>query len=263
MKNIPVYQVDAFTDAVFGGNPAAVCPLESWLPEKLMQQIAMENNLAETAFVVKNNNQYEIRWFTPSVEVDLCGHATLASAYVLFQELGVAGDRIEFYSHRSGLLTVSKENDWLILNFPSDDLQPITITSDMAACFDREILSAFKGKSDYLLVFGAETDISSMQPLSEKIASLPVRGVIITARGTDTDFVSRFFGPAVGIPEDPVTGSAHTSLIPYWANVLKKDELTARQLSLRGGYLRCKYLGNRVEIAGKGKLFLKGMIYLD
>jgi PhzF family phenazine biosynthesis protein len=260
---LPVYQVDAFTDQLFAGNPAAVCPLDSWLSDELMQQIAMENNLAETAFVVANNNGYDIRWFTPAVEVDLCGHATLASAYVLFEKLGVAGNEIAFHSHRSGPLHVKRSGDWLLLDFPADALQPIEVTADMQACFDKTIIAAVKGKTDFMLIMENEADILQVVPRLDQIAQLPARGVIITSRGSDSDFVSRFFGPAVGVPEDPVTGSAHTSLVPYWAKELGKTDLTARQLSARGGFLRCRHLGERVEIGGKGRLFLEGNIYID
>jgi predicted PhzF superfamily epimerase YddE/YHI9 len=262
LQTLPIYQVDAFTDKVFSGNPAAVCPLEQWLSEDIMQKIALENNLAETAFFVKNKNQYDIRWFTPTVEVDLCGHATLASAYVLFQVLGISDQEITFHSHRSGPLHVKREAEWLALNFPTDTIGSVPLNNQLEACFDICPCEAYRGKTDYLLVFDAEDDIRSLEPSLERISRLDARGVIVTAPGDAVDFVSRFFGPAVGVPEDPVTGSAHTSLLPYWAQRLGKNELSARQLSTRGGEIRCKYLGDRVEIAGQGQLYLKGEIYL-
>jgi predicted PhzF superfamily epimerase YddE/YHI9 len=262
LQTLPIYQVDAFTDKVFSGNPAAVCPLQQWLSEDIMQKIALENNLAETAFFVKNKNQYDIRWFTPTVEVDLCGHATLAAAYVLFQVLGISDQEITFHSHRSGPLHVKREADWLTLNFPTDTIGSVPLNNQLEACFDICPREAYRGKTDYLLVFDAEDDIRSLEPSLERISRLDARGVIVTAPGDEVDFVSRFFGPAVGVPEDPVTGSAHTSLLPYWAQRLGKNELSARQLSTRGGEIRCKYLGERVEIAGQGQLYLKGEIYL-
>jgi predicted PhzF superfamily epimerase YddE/YHI9 len=222
---IPIYQVDAFTNERFKGNPAAVCPLSDWLPDAVMQNIAAENNLAETAFIVAAGAQYEIRWFTPTVEVDLCGHATLASAFVLFNELGFAEDQINFVSHRSGPLSVTKIGSVLALNFPVDSLIELPFKPDF-----------------------------------EALKVHQVRGIIVTALGETTDFVSRFFGPACGVNEDPVTGSAHTTLTPYWASVLGKNELTARQLSLRTGSLSCKLLGDRVEIAGEAMLYLRGEI---
>jgi predicted PhzF superfamily epimerase YddE/YHI9 len=262
LQTLPIYQVDAFTDKVFSGNPAAVCPLQQWLSEDIMQKIALENNLAETAFFVKNRNQYDIRWFTPTVEVDLCGHATLAAAYVLFQVLGISDQEITFHSHRSGPLHVKREADWLTLNFPTDTIGSVPLNNQLEACFDICPREAYRGKTDYLLVFDAEDDIRSLEPSLERISRLDARGVIVTAPGDEVDFVSRFFGPAVGVPEDPVTGSAHTSLLPYWAQRLGKNELSARQLSTRGGEIRCKHLGERVEIAGQGQLYLKGEIYL-
>ena len=264
---IRLYQLDAFTDQLFGGNPAAVCPLTEWLPDETMQAIAAENNLAETAFYVptdQENGFYHIRWFTPTVEVDLCGHATLASAYVVFfLEKTAEGDAIAFDS-RSGLLRVRREDDWFVLNFPTDSthiaIQPPALETSLGGIKPVEVL---KGKTDYLIVFENEQQILDMQPDFRELATIPARGVIVTAPGNATesgsiDFVSRFFGPQSGIDEDPVTGSAHTTLIPYWAEKLGKTEMTARQVSKRGGFLRCKLLDNRVEIAGQVKLYLTG-----
>ncbi len=258
-----IYQIDAFTDKVFSGNPAAVCPLDHWLSDDILQKVAMENNLAETAFYVKHNNQYEIRWFTPTVEVDLCGHATLAAAFVLFNHENYHEKTIQFYSPRSGALTVTKEGELLVLNFPSDQFQPIELSSEIIGCFDMVPTAAFKGKTDYLLVFGSEEEIERAVPVYDTISKLKARGVIITAKGKEVDFVSRFFAPQSGVNEDPVTGSAHTTLTPYWAKQLGKTDLTTIQLSKRKGYLQCKYLNDRVEIGGQGKLYLIGEIYFE
>lgn len=257
---MPIYQVDAFTNERFKGNPAAVCPLDVWLPDAVMQNIAQENNLAETAFIVPNGNEVEIRWFTPTVEVDLCGHATLASAYVLFNELGFAGDQILFMSPRSGPLSVSKNGPILALNFPVDSLTELPVQVVHAIGLSQTPRLVFKGKTDYLFIYNTEAEIVALQPDFEALKSHDVRGIIVTAPGENTDFVSRFFGPACGVNEDPVTGSAHTTLTPYWAGVLEKTELTARQLSQRTGDLTCKLLGDRVEIAGEAVLYLRGEI---
>jgi PhzF family phenazine biosynthesis protein len=258
-----IYQVDAFTDKLFGGNPAAVCPLNEWLSDDLLQNIAMENNLAETAFYVKRGDNYEIRWFTPKVEVDLCGHATLAAAYVLFNCEHYEGDTINFHSPRSGTLTITKQGELLTLNFPTDIYERIPVTASLASEFNDTPIDALKGKTDYVLVFETEEQIRNIQPDLSQISKLDGRGVIVTARGVDVDFVSRFFAPQSGIDEDPVTGSAHTTLTPYWAGLLHKTELTAVQLSERKGFLSCKLLGDRVEISGKGRLYLAGEIYID
>jgi PhzF family phenazine biosynthesis protein len=257
-----IYQIDAFADKVFAGNPAAVCPLEKWLNDDVLQNIAMENNLAETAFYVNKGEHYEIRWFTPAVEVDLCGHATLAAAYVLFYYEGHSGDKINFHSHRSGVLTVTKKADQLTLNFPTDTLQEIKLSEQLSAGFNIKPKAVYKGKTDYMFVFNSESDISNINVDLDKVAKLEARGVIITAKGDKVDFVSRFFAPQVGINEDPVTGSAHTSLTPYWAKQLGKTDMSAIQLSARKGYLHCKFLEDRVEISGQGKLYLVGEIFI-
>lgn len=260
---LKIYQIDAFTDKVFSGNSAAVCPLTSWISDDIMQKIAMENNLSETVFYVKKDNQYEIRWFTPTIEIDLCGHATLAAAYVLFNYENYSDDVIQFYSHLSGPLSVTKKEDLFTLNFPTDTINETTLSPEILDCFDLAPKSVLKGKTDYVLVFESEEQIKHIVPNFEKIAKLKSRGVMITAKGNKVDFVSRFFAPQSGIIEDPVTGSAHTSLTPYWAEQLNKTELTAIQLSNRKGYLQCKLLNDRVEISGKGKLYLIGEIYLE
>lgn len=257
-----IYQIDAFTEKVFGGNPAAVCPLEYWLDDELMQNIAQENNLAETAFYVKKDNIFELRWFTPEVEVDLCGHATLASAFVIFNIENFGGDRLEFAT-RSGILTVEREGDFLIMNFPVDELSEVEISDDILHAFDDQPRNAFKGKTDLMLVFEEEKEIRNLKPDFNILEHMTgYRGVICTAPGDEVDFVSRFFGPQVGVKEDPVTGSAHTTLIPFWAQKLGKSEMTAMQLSKRQGYLKCKYLGERVEIGGRAQLYMKGEINL-
>lgn len=260
--NQKIYQVDAFTNQIFGGNSAAVCPLEQWLSDDIMQKIAMENNLAETVFYVKKGEQYEIRWFTPAIEVDLCGHATLATAFILFNYEEYLGDTIHFHSPRSGSLTVTRNGDLLIMNFPSDVFESIELTDDLTAGFNIKPSLAFKGKTDYLLIYDTEDEIKHLSPNLEIISKLGGRGVIVSAKGDKVDFVSRFFAPQSGINEDPVTGSAHTTLTPFWAEVLDKKELTAVQLSERIGYLNCKYLNDRVEISGRCKLYMSGVIQM-
>ena len=257
-----IYQIDAFTNKVFSGNPAAVCPLDQWLDDDIMQKIAMENNLAETAFYVKQDNQYQIRWFTPVAEVDLCGHATLAAAFVIFNYENYSENIIHFYSPKSGALQVTKKGELLTLNFPTDIFQQVELSKEITDCFNVKSRLAFKGKTDYLLVFDNEDEIKKAVPVFDSISKLEGRGVIITAKGDKVDFVSRFFAPKFGVNEDPVTGSAHTTLIPYWAKQLDKIEMTAIQLSNRKGYLQCKYLNDRVEIGGQGKLYLIGEIFL-
>lgn len=255
-----IFIVDAFANEQFTGNPAAVCPLKEWLPDAVMQKIAAENNQAETAFFVERGSIFEIRWFTPTVEVDLCGHATLAAAHVLFKHMKYTSDTLSFFSLRSGNLKVTKLADQLILDFPSDIYQEVSLTEELTDCFTIKPVEAYKGKTDYMLVFETEAEISQIKVDLNKIAQLKARGVIITAKGEEVDFVSRFFAPQSGINEDPVTGSAHTTLTPYWATKLKKTNLAAIQLSERKGYLQCKYFGDRVEISGKAITYLQGEI---
>jgi len=260
---LKIYQVDAFTDKVFSGNPAAVCPLDNWPDDSLMQKIAMENNLAETAFYVKTGNEYQIRWFTPTVEVDLCGHATLAAAFVLFNFENHREAEIRFHSPRSGELIVTKQGDFLTLNFPTDTFEPVELTSELTAGFNIMPVEAYKGKTDYMLVFENESQVKELIPEINLIGKIVARGIIITAPGDTADFVSRFFAPQSGVNEDPVTGSAHTTLTPYWAKRLGQKELSAIQLSSRKGWLNCKYLNERVEISGQARLYLKGEIDVD
>lgn len=261
---IRIYQVDAFASKVFSGNPAAVCPLESWLEDDVLQSIAMENNLAETAFYVKNGNQYDIRWFTPSIEVDLCGHATLAAAFVLFnyEESDIKRDTIYFHSCRSGLLTVTKADQLLTLNFPADLYEEIELSESLIKGFTIKPQLAFKGKTDFLLIYNKEDEIRNLEPNFAEISKWKGRGVIVTAPGDKVDFVSRFFAPQSGINEDPVTGSAHTTLIPYWAKVFDKKELVAIQLSKRTGILNCRYLDDCVEITGECALYMSGHVVI-
>jgi PhzF family phenazine biosynthesis protein len=259
--NIPFYQVDAFTEKVFGGNPAGVCPLEKWIPDELMQKIASENNLSETAFFVPENDGFRIRWFTPKTEVDLCGHATLASGHVLFNHLNWHEKYICFES-RSGRLNVRRDNNLVTLDFPVANYQKVTKSEVLIRSLGKSFSEIYQSV-DYLVVYDSEEDILGLKPDFLLLSQLETRGVIVTAKGSDVDFVSRFFAPAVGINEDPVTGSAHTVLVPYWAGRLGKNELTARQLSERKGLLFCKYLGDRVEISGAAVTFITGMIMID
>jgi PhzF family phenazine biosynthesis protein len=256
---IKMFQVDAFSGALFSGNPAAVCILKKWLPEDLMQNIAMENNLAETAFVVKENDSYHIRWFTPKAEVNLCGHATLASGHVIFNHLNENGNEIIFQS-RSGELKVRKKGKNLILNFPTDTIHEIEMPENIVDAIGLRPVGAYKGRTDYMLIYQDQAEIDKIQPDFRKLKQTNARGIMVTSPGKESDFVSRFFAPAVGVDEDPVTGSAHTSLIPYWSKRLGKTELTAIQLSSRRGYLKCKYLGDRVEIGGNAVTYLVGEI---
>lgn len=258
---LTIYQVDAFAEKVFEGNPAAVVPLQNWLTDDVMQNIAKENNLSETAFFIPTDSGFHIRWFTPGAEVDLCGHATLATAHILFKHLNYDKDIIEFES-RSGKLLVKESEELLFLNFPTSDINAIAVPDNLKLAFNIEPTSCYKGRDDIMLCFQSERDIVNLQPDFLKIIESETRGVICTAQSDKYDFVSRFFAPAVGVNEDPVTGSAHTMLIPYWAKQLDKSEMLAKQISKRGGVLHCKFLNNRVEIGGKALTYLTGEITL-
>jgi PhzF family phenazine biosynthesis protein len=260
---IKLYQVDAFTDTLFRGNPAAVCILDDWLDDDLMQKIAMENNLSETAFVVRKNNQFHIRWFTPKKEVTLCGHGTLATSHVLFTHYHHPTNEIIFKSRHSGILKVRKEANYLTLDFPAGTLKKATPPPGLIKSIGKKPQEVWKGKTDYLLVYKTEKDIRTISPNYHLLSQVKTRGIIITAPGKTSDFVSRFFAPQVGVNEDPVTGSAHTILIPYWTKKLKKKQLTAKQLSKRQGFLKCKLINKRVHISGKAKTFLQGEIILE
>ena len=258
---IPIYQVDAFTSRVFGGNPAAVCPLESWLDDATLQSIAAENNLSETAFFVGRDGQYDIRWMTPVAEVDLCGHATLASGWVVFNRLETGRDEVEFGS-RSGPLKVVREGDLLALDFPARPPEPIGDARAVGEALGRpprQLLAA----RDYLALYDSEEEVRALRPDMARVAALDRHAVIASGPGRDCDFVSRFFAPAWGVAEDPVTGSSHCTLVPYWAARLGKDRLSARQVSSRGGELFCEQRGARVRIAGRAVLFLEGRIEIS
>lgn len=256
---IPIFQVDAFAGGPFRGNPAAVCPLERWLKDETLQAIAAENNLSETAYYVHRNDRYDLRWFTPAVEVNLCGHATLATAYVIGElRRETESPRVVFDSP-SGELTVSREGDLFTLDFPS---RPALACPEDPALF--EALGArpaeFLRGGDCFCVFDTEDQVRALAPDMSKLMAVDCRGVIVTAPGKDCDFVSRFFAPRAGIPEDPVTGSAHTALIPYWSQRLGKRKLFARQISQRGGELWCEDRGARVGIGGRAVKYLEGQI---
>ena len=259
---LKIYQLDAFTDQVFSGNPAAVVPLSEWLADDIMQKIAEENNLAETAFYVPQRDKFHIRWFTPTMEVDLCGHATLATSYSIFQYTDYPKSVIEFTS-RSGILKVEKQGDLLILDFPIDILQTVETPLALIEALGATPKETLKGLTDYMLIFETEAQVKAFKPDFKKMAEVECRGIIVTAKGSNCDFVSRFFGPQSGGDEDPVTGSAHTSLVPYWAKVLEKNEFKARQISARGGDLACTLIGNRVKIAGKVAPYLIGEITIQ
>lgn len=265
MRKMKMYQVDAFTQKLFAGNPAAVCVLDEWLPDEIMQSIAAENNLAETAFTVNQNNQFEIRWFTPTVEVDLCGHATLATAFVLFQLLDYPVNLIPFWSPRSGSLSVSNQNGLFQLDFPTDKLEKVSTQQyhEITDCIGMLPVELFKGKTDYLAVIDSEDELLRLIPNFDAIQQLHARGLIVTAPGNEVDFVSRFFAPQSGVDEDPVTGSAHTSLIPYWHNRIGKTQMRARQISKRGGDLICEFQGERCFIGGHARLYLTGEIEIN
>lgn len=260
---IKIYHVDAFTNTVFHGNPAAVCPLENWLNDETLLKIAGENFLPETVFYVKRDDCYEIRWFSPLTEVNLCGHATLAASYVLFNYENHLGDTIYFSSRESGKLIVTREDDMLSMNFPTDTINEVELTNNMVKGFNFRPVKVFKGKTDYMFIFDNQQEIEDLKPDLPAISKLDARGVIVTSKGVESDFVSRFFAPRIGVNEDPVCGSAHTSLTPYWSSLLNKTELSAIQLSSRKGFLKCKYMGDRIEISGSAKLFMKGELEVD
>jgi len=260
MKSIPIFQVDAFTAGPFTGNPAAVCVPDEWLPVGIMQKIAAENNLAETAFIIPDGNDWKIRWFTPLVEVDLCGHARLASGYVVLNQLKPGSKNVTFHSLHSGTLSVSTKGDMLELDFPTDVLTACSLPVVIKESLGVSPVESYIGRSDYLVLLNSEAEVLSLSPDFRRLASADGRGVIVTAEGTDVDFVSRFFAPQAGIDEDPVTGSAHTTLTPYWSARLGKTAMNAHQLSVRGGYLECTLNGDRTLISGRATLFLKGEI---
>jgi PhzF family phenazine biosynthesis protein len=259
---IPIYQADAFTNRLFGGNPAAVCPLTEWLPDATMQKIAAENNLAETAYFVKTEQGYHLRWFTPELEIDLCGHATLATAHIIFTELGFTQDAIHFSTEKAGTLIVTKNGDRYTLDFPSRPPYYAQMPEGLLEGLGNKMPSHILRSRDYFWVYENEQDILDMQPNHFALSKIDAIGIIVTAPGKDVDFVSRFFAPACGVPEDPVTGSAHCNLIPYWAEKLGKTQLHAYQLSARKGELWCELKGDRVLMSGQAVTYLKGEIYI-
>ncbi len=259
---IPLYQVDAFAEKPFGGNPAAICPLEEWPDDDVMQSIAVENNLSETAFLVGGDGAYDLRWFTPAHEVDLCGHATMASAHVVFNNLEPGRQEVRF-STRSGDLFVSQDGDRLLMSFPAIENQPVATPAGLSEALGTAIEETLTSSQDLIAVVGDAETVKNLDPDYEFIAAnVRERGLIITASGDDCDFVSRFFAPQAGIKEDPVTGSAHCQLVPYWSKRLGKKTMIARQVSARGGTLYCEDASGRVMLGGKTIPFLEGTITL-
>jgi PhzF family phenazine biosynthesis protein len=258
--HLEFHQVDAFSDRPFAGNPAMVYRLDAWLADELMQQIAAEHNLAETAFLVREGTGWHIRWFTPTTEVPLCGHATLASAFVLYEVYGEVGDSIEF-SSQSGPLSVSREDGRLLLDFPSMVPSEVGVTLDVERALGVAVVDVL-GSNELFVVLESEAAVRNCTPDMAALAKLPWPGAIVTARGEQHDFVSRYFAPAIGIPEDPVTGSTHCSLIPYWSKRLNKSSLRAYQCSARGGELFCRLEGERVKIGGYATLVASGRLSL-
>jgi PhzF family phenazine biosynthesis protein len=257
---LPIYQVDAFTDRLFAGNPAAVCPLDAWLPDAAMQAIAAENNLSETAFFVPRGEDYDLRWFTPTVETDLCGHATQASGFIVMNRLAPQRSSVRFHT-RSGPLTVTRQGDMFAIDLPAQPPEPCTMPPKFAGALGRnpaQILGAVK----YLAIYDSAADVAALAPDTAAMMDIDRDGVIVSAPGNDCDFVSRYFAPHAGIPEDPVTGSAHCTLVPYWAKRLGRTTLHARQISRRGGELFCELKGDRVVIAGRAALYLEGRIHV-
>ena len=254
---IRIFQADAFTDELFSGNPAAVVPLETWLPDELMQKIALENNLSETAFYIPGEDAFQLRWFTPATEVSLCGHATLATAHVLFTHMQYGGDLIVFRT-LSGDLTVARINDLLYMDFPVSPLKPFPTPQGLTAALGLRPLEVHHAGKYLLAVYKNEAEVRKIIPDFPMLAKLPFLGIIVTAPGDGVDFASRFFAPAMGINEDPATGSAHTALIPYWSARLGKKELLAIQVSRRGGTMHCENHGDRVKIGGKAITFMEG-----
>ena len=260
--NIPLYQVDAFTAEIFSGNPAAVCLLDAWIEDRQMQSIARENSLSETAFLVRNGEGFELRWFTPKTEVALCGHATLASAFVLFTCRNWPAKEIRFQTRKSGQLIVSRHDDLLEMDFPARPPHERTPPAGITEALGVSPVAVLGSAEDILVLLESEEAVRNVNPDFRSLERVECRGAIVTARGSRSDFVSRFFAPRVGVAEDPVTGSAHCVLIPYWAGVLRKKQLHALQVSQRGGELFCVDAGERVKISGRAVLYLEGMIHI-
>jgi len=265
MPKFPIFQVDAFTDRVFSGNPAAVVICDSPVSEEQMQSIAAENNLSETAFLFKKKDRYQIRWFTPTLEVNLCGHATLAASHVIFHHLGEGreGNNSLIFESRSGLLSAKRKGDAIYIELPADSPKPVAEPgSQLSEALKAAPLAVYSGKEDWMAVYETEDQVLTLNPDFTILNRIPVMGVIVTAPGKNFDFVSRVFAPQSGINEDPVTGSAHSLMIPYWASVLGKKSLQAKQVSKRSGVLDCRLRNGRIELGGKAVTFLEGEISL-
>ena len=259
---IPIYQVDAFTSQIFHGNPAAVCPLDEWLPDDIMQKIAMENNLSETAFFIESNNKIDIRWFTPKAELDLAGHPTLATAHVILKELNKKIDNLVFETKLGDTLKVTIENDLYLMDFPSRPPKTVNYNNVIYETLGKRPIETLAFR-DLIVVYANQRDIASINPDLEKIKKIDYPSIVITAKGDVVDFVSRNFAPKLGIPEDPVTGSSHCELIPYWSNKLNKKEMIALQISERGGKIHCTDKNERVLIGGEAITFFRGEIELS
>jgi PhzF family phenazine biosynthesis protein len=258
----PLYQVDSFTGTLFKGNPAAICFLDRWLDDEILLDMANENNLSETGFIVKNKSMYEIRWFTPVCEVDLCGHATLAAAYILFNEYNIASDEILFHSIRSGKFIVKKESSFITLSFPIAKYNKIPLEDNIYEALGKKPNEVYEAKWLYMLVYDKEQDIIDIRPDFNKLIKLDKEAVLITAKSDTVDFATRFFAPKLGVNEDPVTGSAYTIAAPYWIHTLNKKTVHAVQLSKRTGHVTCRLSGSNVLISGNAKLYLRGEIIL-
>ena len=258
---LPIYQDDAFATQLFAGNPAAVVPLTEWLSAPTMQAIAAENNLAETAFFLPSSGDYELRWFTPTTEVSLCGHATLATAFVITSITEPGRNLMRFHT-RSGPLQVTRQGDIFSLDLPARPAAPTEAPADIATILGAMPATLLRSAEDYVAVYAGEATVKGLMPDLARVAKLPAQGFIVTAQGREVDFVSRYFAPAAGIPEDPVTGAAHCTLVPYWSQRLGKTNLHARQISARGGDLYCRALGNRVMLSGRAVLYLDGRIHV-
>ncbi len=260
----PIFQVDAFADELFTGNPAAVVVLCDWVDKALMQKVAAENSLSETAFIVRMPDMYEIRWFTPTMEVDLCGHATLAAGFVVLNKLEPNRDKVSFISEKSGILEVKKNGAFFEMDFPADELSEYDVEEcrEIYEFMGKKPKEAYFGRTDCMFVYEKEKDIQQLNPNFYALGDVDYRGIIVTAPGEHVDFVSRFFAPQSGIPEDPVTGSSHTSLVPYWHKRTGDVRFTAKQLSERTGMIHCSLSGDRVKLSGKAKLYMQGEINL-
>ncbi len=259
---IATYHIDSFADKLFSGNPAAICILPTWLTDKELQQIAAENNLPATAFLVEENNQFKTRWFTPEYEIDLCGHGLLATAYVVFNELKKSADKIDLYHPKQGKLIVTRDKEWLTLDFPSKAIEPIATPELLIKGFNVIPQAVYQFENERCLaIFSSEHEIKSLKPDQQILKQLPHRGVIVTAKGTEVDFVSRVFYPHKTMFEDAMTGSSYCLLVPYWVEQLNKTKFNARQLSARGGQVVCEYKDGRIMISGQAILFKRGTIF--